>query len=157
MYAGAFGDEIFVYEYENAGERYTNASSTIIGAGANAAVIHEDIRHGSLFQSRIVNPADSGSVGGVGYTNVQNQATQGDTTTITLNPNETSTAAELVGQAIYIISGTGTGQYGYIQAYNEINSTATVYKESTGVPGWDHVLPGTPIAATLESNTRYQV
>ncbi len=157
VYAGAFGDEIFVYEYENAGERYTDATSEIIGAGANAAVIHEDIRHGSLFQSRIVNPADSGSVGGVGYTNVQNQATQGDTTSITLNPNETSTAAELVGQAIYIISGTGTGQYGYIQAYNEINSTATVYKESTGVPGWDHVLPGTPIAATLESNTRYQV
>ena len=158
VYAGAFGDEIFVYEYENAGEGYTTASSTIVGAGANAAVIHEDIRHGSLFQSRIVNPADSGSVGGVGYTNVQNQATQGDTTSITLNPNETSTAAELVGQAIYIISGTGTGQYGYIQAYNELNSTATIYKESVpNTPGWDHVLAGTAIEATLESNTRYQI
>ena len=158
VYAGAFGDQIFVYEYENAGEGYTSASSAITGAGANAAVIHEDIRHGSLFESRLVNPADSGGIGGVGYTNVQNQATQGDTTTITLNPNETSTAEQLVGQSIYLISGTGTGQYGYIQAYNGLNSTATIYKESVpDTPGWDHVLPGTPIEAVLESNTRYQI
>ena len=157
VYAGAFGDEIFVYEYENAGENYSSATSAITGAGANAAVLHEDIRHGSLFQSRIVNPSDSGAIGGVGYTNIQNQATQGDTTSITLNPNETATAAEIVGQALYIISGTGTGQYGYIQAYNELNSTATIYKESTGTPGWDHVVPGTPIASLLESNTRYQI
>ena len=157
VFAGAFGDEIFVYEYENAGENYTTATSTITGAGANANALHEDIRHGALFQSRIVNPADSGAIGGVGYTNIQNQATQGDTTSITLNPNDTSTEDDLIGQAIYIISGTGTGQYGYIQAYNELNSTATIYKESTQTPGWDHVLPGTPIEALLESNTRYKI
>jgi len=157
VFAGAFGDEILIYEYANAGENYTTATSTITGAGANAEALHEDIRHGALFQSRIVNPADSGAIGGVGYTNIQNQATIGDSTSITLNVNETITEEEIVGQALYIISGDGTGQYGYVSAYNELNQIASINKESTGQPGWDHLLPGTTIETTLSSNTRYQI
>jgi hypothetical protein len=57
---------------------------------------------------------------------------------------------------IVIISGTGTGQYGYIQDYDDVTKIATVYKESTGTAGWDHVA-GLSIEPLLDTTTQYSI
>ena len=51
----------------------------------------------------------------------------------------------------------GTGQYGYIQAYNDSTKLATIYKHSDDTPGWDHIIPGFEIAAALQTNTQYRI
>jgi hypothetical protein len=59
--------------------------------------------------------------------------------------------------SIYITSGTGAGQYGYINTYNAGSKVATILKESTGTAGWDHVVAGTTIASALDVTTSYQI
>jgi len=56
-----------------------------------------------------------------------------------------------------MIGGLGAGQYGYINSYSAASKIATVYKESTGTPGWDHVIPGTPIVAAMDLTSNYQI
>ena len=51
---------------------------------------------------------------------------------------------------IWIVSGPGTGQYGYIQAYDDTTKIATIYKDSTNTVGWDHIMPGTPSETSLQ-------
>jgi hypothetical protein len=59
--------------------------------------------------------------------------------------------------SVYIIAGLGAGQYGYIATYNSASKIATVLKESTGTAGWDHVIPGTPILASLDITSNYEI
>jgi hypothetical protein len=50
---------------------------------------------------------------------------------------------------IILTSGAGTGQYGYITAYNNVTKVVTVARESDDQPGWDHVVPGKPLQLCL--------
>jgi hypothetical protein len=54
---------------------------------------------------------------------------------------------------LLITAGTGTGQVGIVATYNAGTKIATVTKESTGAPGWDHLIPGTAIVAPDASST----
>ena len=157
VFAGQFADEISLLEWEHCGEEFTEATANVVGAGVDAEVIFEEFRNGALYKSRLVNPEDSGATGGVGYYVAQNQARDGNTTTIQLASGETATEAEILNARIYIVSGTGTGQFGYVQAYNESSKTVTVYKDSDNTPGWDHIIPGTPVEAALATNTQYRI
>ena len=47
-YAGEVSDFILAYEYAHSGAEYSVATSDIVGAGANAQVIHEEFRDGGL-------------------------------------------------------------------------------------------------------------
>lgn len=101
-------------------------------------------------------------VGGGGYSVVQNQAqpalTPGaDETSITLAANDENAEASYLGKRIIITSGTGTGQYGYVAAYNTLNKVLTVRRDSDGELGWDHVIPGRPYAPILDTTTRYRI
>jgi len=157
VFAGLFSDELFAFEYEHAGEEFTTASATISGSGINASVAFEDFRDGGLFQSRLTSYQDSGSTGGVGYFVAQNNVQSGNQTTLTLANSEEATEAQILGCRVWIIAGDGTGQYGYVQAYNEGTRALSVYKESDGTPGFDHIVPGTPILTTLSQNARYRI
>ena len=55
---------------------------------------------------------------------------------------------------IWIVSGTGAGQYAYIDAYNSGTKIATVLKNSDGTSGWDSAY-GASIASALDSTTEY--
>ena len=57
---------------------------------------------------------------------------------------------------VYIIGAAGIGQYAIIATYNAGTKEATVTRESDGVAGWDHVVPGTAIVAPNSSST-YQI
>jgi hypothetical protein len=153
--SGNAGDQILLLEYSHCGRDYVSATYTFTGAGTAAAVTPV-YRDGAVFEVRIKGPGDSSIIGGANYKLASNNSQTGDTLTITLATNDTNTAAEFLGMRIIIVSGTGTGQYGYIQAYDDFTKIVTVYKESDDTPGWDHVA-GFAIEAVLDTSTNYSI
>ena len=149
-YAGEILDFILGLEFSNCGQNYTTASYTITSSGSGAVAIQEEFRDNSMFECQVL-------TGGTGFTQRGNQAQTGSPTTITLATAESATEAQVLGMRILIISGEGTGQYAYVQAYNSGTKVCTVYRESDDLPGWDHVLPGTPSATFLTTGTRYRI
>jgi hypothetical protein len=149
-YAGEILDYILGLEFSNCGQNYTTASYTITSSGSGAVALQEEFRDNSMFECQVLN-------GGTGFTQRGNQAQFGGPLTITLASAESTTEAQILDMRILIISGEGTGQYGYVQAYNAGTKLCTVYRESDDLPGWDHVLPGTPPATLLTTGTRYRI
>lgn len=149
------GSQIYAMEYLNAGQEYSSASYTISGAGLSAAAVGDEIRDGGVFQVRLLDPGDSSIPGGADYLTATNNAQTGNTTQITLSATDAADSTDYVGMRIFITSGLGVGQYGYIATYNSGSKVATVNKESTGTAGWDHIVPGTTIAASLDITTVY--
>ena len=149
-------DAILRFEYGNAGVNYSNATFTITGGGTNASVVPE-FRDNAAFDIRLKDFGDSSGTGGSGYKTASNTAQGGNTTQITLSATDIAISAAYVGMRILITAGTGVGQYGYIQAYNSGSKVATIYKESTGTAGWDHVVSGTTIISSLDVTTAYTI
>ena len=160
VFAGEFSDNIFGIEYSNAGENYTQATASILGAGTNAVLEFDDFRTGGLFESRIIDPVDSGSSGGANFTVTNGNAQQpdgiDDSYQIKLQSTDTGTADSYTGMKIIITGGDGTGQYGIVNSYNVGTRTLSVIKETTGLQGWDHIIPGTA-TATQSTNTQYRI
>ena len=160
-FAGGNTDNIFIFEYENAGENYTVADATIVGAGANADVEYTDFRADSMFEARLAqDPDDSAAPGGSNYLARQGSAqeTLGASSTIKISTNDTTQdVAEILGMRIIITEGTGVGQYGEISTFNFVNKEVGVISEYDGQPGWDHIIPGTPIQTNLDLTTRYRI
>jgi len=148
---------VLLLEYENAGIDYSSATYTITGGGALTDIVGNEIRDGGTFQVRLTDPGDSSGPGGTGYVSATNVAQAGNTTQITLAATDTAISSAYVGMGIWITNGTGAGQYGYIHSYNSGNKIAQIRKPSTGTSGWDHVIPGTTIASTLDLTTVYEI
>jgi hypothetical protein len=151
------GDDVLIYEFGNAGSEYSQATITTSGSGSGLSTLANEFRDGAVFNIRLTDPGDSSGTGGEGYLTAANLAQAGNTTQITLAAADIAGSGAYAGMSIYIISGTGAGQYGYINTYNAGSKIATVYKESTGTAGWDHVVPGTPIEAALDVTTSYEI
>lgn len=149
-FAGEVNDTILALEFENAGQEYTFANYTIVGSGTGAAVTQEEFRDNAIFNTFIQS-------NGTGYRLSGNNAQTGGTTTITLATNDASEFAEIQGMRIILTSGPGTGQYGYVQAYNSGTKVLTVYRESDDQPGWDHIVPGTHPTTLLTTATAYRI
>jgi hypothetical protein len=162
VFAGDFVDEIQILEWSNFGENYTTASAAFVGAGVDAAVVFDEFRDDAIFQTRLLD-TNAGTaqiaqaIGGGGYIVVQNNAQTGDDLTITIASNDANSFAEYDGMRIIITSGAGTGQYGYIAAYDNVTKVITVYRESDDQPGWDHVIPGKLPTVPLLPNTTYRI
>ena len=161
-FAGDFVDEIQILEFANCGQDYTSAAATFAGAGVNAAVVFEDFRDDAVFEARLLD-ANAGTeqiataIGGGGFVLVQNNAQSGDATTITIASNDANSITQYLGMRIVITSGAGTGQYGYITAYNNVSKVVSVTRESDDQPGWDHVVPGKLPTVPLLTNTTYRI
>ena len=157
-FAGEFSNSIQILEWTNAGQEYSSATFTVLGNGTGVVIEGNEIRDNSVFQSRIVPLDDSTNPGGGGYLLVGNNAqVGGGPTTIVIATNDPNSITEYQGMRIIITAGVGTGQYGYIQSYDNITKIVTVYKESTGTPGWDHVIPGNPLVDSFSTNTVYRI
>ena len=159
-FAGGANDEIKIFEYANAGEEYTTADAIIVGAGANASVEYTDFRNGGIFEERLISADGSSAAGGAGYLRRQGNAQEiaDATSTIKLSTSDvTQFESEILGMRITITSGLGVGQYGYITGFAFGTKEATVAKDSDGTAGWDHLIPGTALEATLDLTTRYRI
>ena len=149
-FAGEILDFILGLEFANCGQEYTTASYNFVSSGSGAVAIQEEFRDNSMFECQVRNP-------GSGFSQYGNQAQTGTSTTITLATAESVEESDIIGMRIIIISGEGTGQYGYVHAYNPGTKVLQVRKETTGEPGWDHILPGTEIRTLLTTGTRYRI
>jgi hypothetical protein len=149
-FAGEILDFILALEFRNCGQNYTTASYTITSSGAGAVAIQEEFRDNAMFECQILST-------GAGFSQYGNQAQLGGTLSIVLAAAETVTQEDILGMRILITSGEGTGQYGYVYAYNAGTKLCTVYRESDNQPGWDHVIPGTPSNQLLTTGSRYRI
>jgi len=151
-------DQILVFQYRNAGVNYTALGTTITvtGEGFGHQIDQVQTVDGAVFEVRILDTNDSsGEFGGDGYITATNAAQTGNTTQITIANTDTRDSSQYIGMAIFITAGTGAGQYGYIDTYNSGTKVATVKKMSDNSSGWDHLVPGTSIAGTLDGSTTY--
>ena len=153
--AGESQNKILALEYLTAGQNYTTALYNFTGAGTNAVAIANEFRDNAIFENNIYGTEIT--AGGDGYSTASNHAQSGNSTTITIASNDTGTSANYVGMRIFLTSGAGVGQYGYINSYDSVGKVATVYNERTGTIGWSHIVSGTPILASLDSTTVYNI
>jgi len=154
-------ETVLQFEYDNAGNDYSEIVWSITGSGTNASVEQDDFRDGAVFNVRMVDntedsalaPEVDGNFGGTNYLSNANTAQGGTTTQLTLAAVDDEITGAYVGMKLLVTAGTGAGQVGIVSAYTATTKVATVTKESTGAAGWDHVVPGTPIVAPDASST----
>lgn len=149
-FAGEVNDFILALEFSNCGQNYTTADYTITSSGTGAVAVQEEIRDKAVFEVQVLSL-------GAEFSQYGNQAQAGNETTITLATSEAVEESEILGMRVIIISGEGTGQYGYVDAYNSFTKILNVKRESDDQPGWDNLIPGTPARALLTTGTRYRI
>jgi hypothetical protein len=147
-------NQILLFEYTNAGVGYADGdtTTTITGGNNDATISAENVYNGGVYEVRLTDPASN--LGGAGYITVTNNAQSGSASEITISNTDSNGSAVYTGMAIWIVSGTGAGQYAYINAYNAGTKVATVLKNSDDSAGWDSCY-GAAIASTLDSTTEY--
>lgn len=149
------GTRLINFEYNNAGNNYTNPTYTVTGTGLGVIVDQSNIRNASIFEIRPTDPTNSGFPGGNSYYSTIGLAQTGSSVgTITISASDTNTFAIIGGMRIVITAGLGAGQYGYIAAYNSSTKVATIYSDVTGAQGWDHMYPGTQ-PTNLDNSSSY--
>jgi hypothetical protein len=109
--------------------RYTAyADYYITGAGINAVAIGDEIRSGTIFQTRVL---DTGlGVGGRRYLTASNNGQDGTPFSITLAGSDINTASNYIGMRVFVNSGVGAGQYAVISDFSELTKVAKVIKET---------------------------
>ncbi len=123
------GDEPTFYLETNTNQYASYANYTVTGSGTGADLLGDEIRSNAVFETRIT---DTGTgTGGRGYLIASNTAQGGDDQTILLAGSDTNLASNYIGMRVFIQSGTGAGQYGYISAFDDaVTKSAEVLKDS---------------------------
>ena len=127
-FSGEATNKIVKLEFSNAGQNYTSGSFGFSGSGTGAIALMDEFRDGGVYEARITG-ADY-IAGGSGFTTASNQAQAGDTLSITIASNDQGTQAVYATKRLLITSGTGVGQYGFIQNIDEISKVINICKES---------------------------
>lgn len=152
------GNKVLALAYDNAGQEYSTASINIDGSNTDFEGSFVEFRDEAIYQARLIDPSDSSIPGGLNYQYLLNNAQGGNDTTITLSAaDSTGTDEKYTGLRLFIESGQGAGQYGYISSYNSTTKIATISRESDDAAGWDHIYPGYPIETVLDNTTRYSI
>ena len=149
-FAGEILDYILGLEFQNFGQGYSTATYSITSSGVGATAIQEEFRDNAMFECQTL-------TSGSGFSQYGNQAQLGGTTSIVLATSENIDEVDILGMRVIIISGVGTGQYGYVSSYNPATRLLAVKRETDDQPGWDHILPGTPASTLLTSGSRYRI
>jgi hypothetical protein len=150
-------DQLLTMEFGHAGNDYTEATFEIFGPGSDEVVVADEFRDDGVNYVFVDQDADpTVPIGGSGYKLESNVAQSGSLTGIFLSATDGSLSTAYPGMKIYIIGAAGIGQYAIINTYNAGTKEVTVVRESDGVAGWDHVVPGTTIVAPNSSST-YQI
>ena len=91
------GTGIINFEFNNAGNNYTNPSYTFTGTGLGVIVDNSNIRNAAIFEIRSTDPTNSGFPGGNSYYTSLNVAQTGSSTgTITISASDTNTFLSLI-------------------------------------------------------------
>jgi len=99
------------------------ANYNITGAGTGASLLGDELRSSGIFQSLV-------TTGGSGYLTASNNAQGGTNQYVTLSASDVNQPSNYIGMRVFIQSGTGAGQYGYIASFNTTSKQAYVLRES---------------------------
>lgn len=118
------------FYYETSTNQFTsNANFTVIGSGTGADLLGDEIRSNAVFETRLTDTGNG--VGGRGYLVSSNNAQGGNDSTILLAGSDTNLETNYIGMRVFIESGTGAGQYGYISSFDDaVTKTASILRES---------------------------
>ena len=155
------GAAVYRYEFDHAGNEYTEADWLLIGPGNNAAAYQDEFRDDAVYQVRMIDNVDDstsapeadGNQGGFGYVTNTGTAQNGTSTSITLSATDNQLSTAYIGMMVHVTSGNGIGQYAIINTYDAGTKVAAVIKETTGASGWDHQVPGTTIVSPDSSSS----
>ena len=117
-------NNIWRFEYLNAGSNYNSASYSISGSGYNAASVANEFRDNAVFETRAFSTGSTY----VSYANA-GQSTAGNLT-MTIAATDSSITNAYLGMRIILTAGTGAGQTGYIVGNNAGSKVAYIAKES---------------------------
>ena len=150
--------ELKAFQFDHAGEDYTEVSYAVTGGGVDAEFEADEFRDNAVFEVRLLDLGDdsSGQFGGEGYLTNSNTAQGGTTSQITLAATDGETSTAYPGMKVVLTGGSGAGQYALIDTYNSGSKIATVIKESDGTAGWNSFTPGVAIVAP-DSSTTYTI
>jgi len=124
----------FYLEVASTSKYTAYANLNISGSGTGVVTIADEIRSASVFQTRVATDSN-GTTGGAGYLTASNNAQSGSAQFVQLSVADTNTNANYTGMRVFIQSGTGAGQYGYISYFDSRTTGGTpkyawVLKES---------------------------
>ena len=124
----------FYLEVASTSKYTAYANLNISGSGTGVVTIADETRSASTFQTYITTDSNS-FTGGAGYLTAGNNAQAGTNQFIQLSQSDTNTNGNYTGMRVFINSGTGAGQYGYISYFDSRTSGGTskyayVLKES---------------------------
>ena len=135
---------------ETTSQQFTShANFNIVGSGTDVVTIGDEIRSNSVFQSRV---SDSGA----GYLTASNNAQSGNKHYIQIAQSDNNTNSNYVGMRMFVVSGTGAGQYGYISYYdNGPDKKIWVLKESFTPLEISATSPASPPGSTNKIQLSY--
>lgn len=122
------GTRLGFYQKTTSNRFTAYANYDIVGAGTGVDLIADETRHGSVYQTRLLE-VDL-VTGGVGYRLATNNAQAGTPSTITIAGSDVAGSKDYLGMRVFVNSGLGAGQYGTISNYDETLKIASVLKES---------------------------
>jgi hypothetical protein len=152
------GFNVLAYGYSHAGQNYSSATNTLTGPGVDFSSQFTEFRDNAISQIRVLSTSPTAIPGGLNYQVLLNNAQDGTPFSITIAAADVNEDPETyIGLRVFIESGKGVGQYGFITNYDVLSKVATISRERDGGEGWEHIYPGYPIESTLDSTTRYRI
>jgi len=122
------GNHLGFYLTTTTGQYTAYANYNIVGAGSGVYVVGDEIRSASVYQTRILEVG--GVTGGSNHLTSSNNAQSGDSAHIVIAASDIAGEKEYLGMRVFINSGTGTGQYGYVSNFDTLSKTASILSES---------------------------
>ena len=122
--------QVLRLEFGNAGSGYTNTVTTVSGAGVPPTVTQDEFRDAAVFETRLIDPNNTGLTGGSSYVTATNAAQFGTIGYITIAATDIQPSTAYPGMRIQITAGTGVGQYANILTYSNASKIAQVYRDS---------------------------
>jgi hypothetical protein len=122
------GNHLGFYLATTTGQYTGYANYNIIGAGSGVEVVGDEIRSLGIYQTRLLEV--NGITGGTNYLSSSNNAQSGDTSSIVIAGSDVAGEKTYLGMRLFVNSGTGAGQYGYISNFDTVSKTASILKDS---------------------------
>ena len=116
------------YQKTNTNRFTAYANIDVIGAGSGVDLVSDEIRTGSIYQTRILEVG--GITGGGDYLLSTNNAQSGTPTHIVIAQSDVAGEKDYLGMRIFVENGTGAGQYGIVSYFDTASKTVDVLKES---------------------------
>ena len=122
--------QILRFEYSNAGLNYTNSVPSISGSGYNAVAFQDEFRDAGVFETRLIDPNNTGLTGGTSYVSAVNvgQINARGPGNQQIAAADSALSNTYNGMNILLTAGTGVGQYATILTYDNTSKYAQIVR-----------------------------